>query len=101
MPNTGSFGASVPGGEGAVAEAIARRQQGAQPIPQLQQQGPAQTPPLPSPQGQAGPSQQGQAPGALTPAESELIVKSLGQRLSSISAVEKAKAIPQQGGLGG
>lgn len=104
-PNTGSFGAGQID-TSAVREAMARRQQGSS-SPALGQTSaqPAQTPQLgqpsaqPSPQPSPGGSPQG-GPEAMSPAESELIVKALSQRLSSISSVEKSSMQPSPMGGG-
>ena len=114
MPQLGSFSAGDPQTQQAVQEAIARRQGGQQPVPQLSQTGqgqPTVTPPPPAQQAIPG----GQSPqGATVPEsptianpEAELILKALSQRLGSISAVEKAQVIPpkqpspQQAPVGG
>lgn len=85
--------------QNALQQAIEARQSGGQPVPQLSQVTPA------SPQGQppvnprvnAGTPQavpQGMGQAVQPSSEAELIIKALGQRLSSISAVEKAQVVP-------
>ena len=92
---TGSFAAQDPGAQEAVQAAIARRQGGQQPVPQLSQTGqqaPTVTPPVPQGAPQGIP--QGAQAAPTPPSEAEIIEKALSQRLSSISKVEEAQAIP-------
>ena len=104
MPNLGQFASNLgPDAQQAVQQAIARRQQGSQPVAQLSQVTPAsqqgQTPqPPPIPQGAPSAVPQGvQAAPTPPPSEAEIIEKALAQRLSSISKVEVAQTTPQQG----
>lgn len=85
--------AGDPNAQAAVQAAIQARAGGTS-VPQAAQTGqqpPMQTPqPMPAPQ---GPGMSMPKPSEPAP-ESELIVKALGQRLSAISSVEKAKNQP-------
>lgn len=111
MPNQtqiGSAGSAIDGGA-ALQEATARRAENT-PSPLLNQQsatapgGAAVQPPQPS--GDATLVNSQSVPGSASPpqfstSESELIIKSLGQRLSSISTIQKSQLGPQEAPVGG
>jgi len=96
QPQLGSFAAGSPEVQEAVRAAIARRQGGQAPVAQLGQTGqapPTVTPPVPQGAPSAVP-QGAQAAPTPPPSEAEIIEKALAQRLSSISKVEIAQAVP-------
>ncbi len=93
--NLGSFGRDLgPGAQDPMQQAIAARQTGGQPVPQLNQTTPA-APSGPSPQ--PGPAPQtavgGPPQGAAAPpkSETEIILKAMDARLKLIGKIEEAQ----------
>jgi hypothetical protein len=95
----GSFGMGQ--GQDALQAAMSARQEGGQPVPQLEQTLGNETVPGAAPEGAAVPQSQGKPP---TP-ETELILKALSDRLKFLSKVEEAPqpemGMDPMGGMGG
>src|SRR3990167_5086804 len=106
MDNTGSFGAAIaPGAGDPIQEALARRGAGGGGAPTTAQSSMTQTP-IPAQVPQTNPSMPQSSPsmGVNTPsvvgmppkpAESELIIRALSDRLKTFSKIEESQAIPQ------
>lgn len=99
IPNLGSMGMGA--GQDPIQAAMAARAEGGQPVPALQQRMGGQNVPAPvganPPVGIPAGMNESSGTGKSPTSESELIIKALGQRLSAISAVEKAGSEPKQG----
>jgi hypothetical protein len=94
MLNLGSFGQGQPGQpQDALAQAIAARSQGTQPVPALNQtmQGSPQPGQVPSAPAGGMPTPQTKTPVT----EAEIILKALDSRLKTISKIEEANLAPQ------
>ncbi len=111
--NTGSFGAAIsPGAGDPIQEALMRRSAGGGGAPTTAQSSMTQTPvPAPIPQTNPTPAT-GQSMGAIATqppiagmppqmGEAELIIKSLSQRLASLSKISEAQSIPPKPQVGG
>ena len=103
--NTGSFMSPAGVSADPIMEALQRRQTGGSPV--TAQSSMTQTPtPMPVPQ--TNPSMGNVVPNSASvgglppkPAESELIIRALSDRLKTFSKIEESQAIPQQPQLGG
>ena len=102
-PNTGSFGAAI-GGADPIQEAMARRGGGAGGAGATAQSSMTQTP-IPAQVPQTNPQMPQSSPsmgvntGVISgmppkPAESELIIRALSDRLKTFSKIEESQAIP-------